>query len=187
MNKRIVASLFVIFLAAILVSGGTMAWFTSQTEISGNIFQAGTLTLGLEEGHELPFALDNLQPGDVYKEEVTVQNIGSLPFKFKVVISENEAEPASGEPGYLPDQLWVTVSMEAGKVYEGTLADLLGADLVYADADGNVVSLPAEDGEGKVAFEVKFLTSAGDDYQASSFSGTITFIATQVNNPGWEQ
>jgi predicted ribosomally synthesized peptide with SipW-like signal peptide len=186
MNKRIVTSLFVIALAAILVSGATMAWFTSQVEITGNLFQAGTLTLELGE-HPLPFELDNMQPGDVYEEEVTVQNLGSLDFKFKAVITEDEAAPAAGEPGYLPDQLWVTVSMEAGKVYEGTLADLLGADLVYADADGNVVSLPAEDGEGKVAFEVKFLTSAGDDYQASSFSGTITFIATQVNNPGWEQ
>ena len=186
MNKRIVTSLFVIALAAILVSGATMAWFTSQVEITGNLFQAGTLTLELGE-HPLPFELDNMQPGEVYEEEVTVQNTGSLDFKFKVVITEDGAAPAAGNPGYLPDQLWVTVSMDTGKVYEGALADLLATDLVYADADGNVVPLEAEDGEGKVSFKVEFLTTAGNDYQDSSFSGTITFIATQVNNPGWEQ
>lgn len=187
MNKRIVTSLFVIALAAILVSGATMAWFTSQTEITGNLFQAGTLTLGLGEVHLLPFELTNMQPGDVKTEDVTVQNLGSLDFKFKAVITEDEAAPAAGEPGYLPDQLWVTVTMEAGKVYAGTLADLLGNDLVYTDADSNVVPLPAETGEGKVEFKVEFLTGAGNDYQGSGFSGTITFIATQVNNPGWEQ
>lgn len=186
MNKRIVTSLFVIALAAILVSSATMAWFTSQVEITGNLFQAGTLTLELGE-HPLPFELDNMQPGDVYEEEVTVQNLGSLDFKFKAVITEDEAAPAAGEPGYLPDQLWVTVTMEAGKVYAGTLADLLASDLVYTDADGNVVPLAAETGEGKVEFKVEFLTGAGNDYQGSGFNGTITFIATQVDNPGWEQ
>ena len=49
MNKRIVSSLFVIALAAILVSGATMAWFTSEANITGNYFEAGTLTLELGE------------------------------------------------------------------------------------------------------------------------------------------
>ena len=185
MNKRVVSSLFVIFLAAILVSGATMAWFTSEANITGNYFEAGTLTLELGE-HPLPFELDNMQPGEVYEEEVTVQNTGSLDFKFKVVISEDEAAPRKGEEGYLPDQLWVTVTMGAGKVYAGTLADLLDTDLVYADADGNVAPLAAGS-EDTVTFKVEFLNSAGDDYQASSFKGTIDFIATQVNNPGWDQ
>jgi len=186
MNKRIVSSLFVIFLAAILVSGATMAWFTSQAEITGNLFQAGTLVLDLGENHTLPFNLTNMQPSDEETKTVTVQNKGTLPFKFKVVIREDEAAPGKGDAGYLPDQLWATVTMGAGKVYEGTLADLLGKDLVYADANGDVVPLEAG-AEDTVTFKVEFLTSAGDDYQASSFKGTIEFIATQVNNPGWDQ
>ena len=115
-----------------------------------------------------------------------MQNTGSLDFKFKVVISEDEAAPGKGGEGYLPDQLWTTVTMGAGKVYEGTLAELLGEDLVYADADGSVAPLAAGS-EDTVTFKVEYLTSAGNDYQASSFKGTIDFIATQVNNPGWDQ
>ncbi len=186
MNKRVVSSLFVIFLAAILVSGATMAWFASQAEITGNFFQAGKLILGLGEDTTLPFDLTNMQPSDEETKTVTVQNKGTLPFKFKVVIREDEAAPGKGDAGYLPDQLWATVTMGAGKVYEGTLANLLGEDLVYADANGNVVPLAAGS-EGTVAFKVEFMTSAGDNYQASSFKGTFDFIATQVNNPGWDQ
>ncbi|MFY9541001.1 MAG: TasA family protein, partial [Dethiobacteria bacterium] len=43
MNKRIVTSLFVIALAAALVGGATMAWFTSTASVEGNEFTAGTL------------------------------------------------------------------------------------------------------------------------------------------------
>ena len=78
--------MFVIALAAAMIGGATMAWFTSVATSEGNTFDAGKLVLKIndnEESFTINFGdlFENglLQPGDI-SEEVTlkIENAGTL-------------------------------------------------------------------------------------------------------------
>gem|GEM_PF-3608995 len=49
MTQRIMVSITILTLMAVLIGGATMAWFTAQAEITDNVFQAGTLTIDAQE------------------------------------------------------------------------------------------------------------------------------------------
>lgn len=81
MNKKVWTSLLVIGLAVLAISGGTWAWFTSQTEVE-NSFTAGTVSIEAEEtavrmdGFEVCY-LENVNPGDCYEKELKIKNTGT--------------------------------------------------------------------------------------------------------------
>lgn len=65
-----------LLLTVLIVTGGTMAWFTTTTDPIDNKFKAGTLKIQLvdvfDEG-----AAQNVNPGDCFSKDVYVKNIGS--------------------------------------------------------------------------------------------------------------
>lgn len=71
-------------LVALLVVGGTMAWFTDSAEVT-NKFTAGTVEIELHDktlnnSEEVNFpanGFENVNPGDLYDKLVSVENIGS--------------------------------------------------------------------------------------------------------------
>ncbi len=76
----------VVVLAALLIVGSTMAWFTAKAEPATNKFTAGTVEIELhdvqtgENGEEIPFpdeGIGNVNPGDEYEKIVYVKNTGS--------------------------------------------------------------------------------------------------------------
>lgn len=191
-NKKLALAVMAVLLVAGLMGVGIMAWFTSQKSIENNLFQAGTLVIELAEGTpaEALMKFENMQPGDVEEATAVIKNAGSLPFKFYAIISEDDSvlgnDGAGSEGGYLPDVLNVTVTMQGGKVYEGPLSALLNQVLVYADANGDPVTVAPEQ-TADINIKVLFNEAAGNEYQNASFTGTITFIATQVGNPAeWQ-
>ena len=191
-NKKLALAVMAVLLVAGLMGVGIMAWFTSQKSIENNLFQAGTLVIELAEGTpaEALMKFENMQPGDVEEATAVIKNAGSLPFKFYAIISEDDSVLGNGgaesEGGYLPDALDVTVTMGGGQVYKGTLTQLLDQVLVFADEYDIPVTIAAG-ATANIGIKVEFNTAAGNEYQGASFTGTITFIATQVGNPAeWQ-
>jgi hypothetical protein len=187
-NKKLALAVIAVLLVAGLIGAGIMAWFTSEQAIVGNLFEAGTLVIELDEETpaEALMKFENMQPGDVEEATATIKNAGTLPFKFYAIITEDSHVPgndgAGSEGGYLPDMLVVTVTMQGGKVYEAPLSALLNQVLVYADDDGDPVTVDPDE-TADINIKVVFNTAAGNEYQNAAFTGTITFIATQVDNP----
>lgn len=73
MKKKIVL-LTAFALVALLVGGGTMAWFTANAEVE-NKFEAGTVKIRI---HEDKFEdAENVNPGDCYEKKVKIENEGS--------------------------------------------------------------------------------------------------------------
>ncbi len=191
-NKKLALAVMAVLLVAGLIGTGIMAWFTSQKSIENNLFQAGTLVIELagDTPAEALMEFENMQPGDVEEATAVIKNAGSLPFKFYAIISEDDSVLGNGgaesEGGYLPDALDVTVTMGGGQVYKGTLTQLLDQVLVFADEYDIPVTIAAG-ATANIGIKVEFNTAAGNEYQGASFTGTITFIATQVNNPAeWQ-
>ena len=81
MNKsRIMMSLFVIALAAALIGGATMAWFTAKAEAE-NEFIAGTVLIDLTE---IEFCAENVNPGDCYEKDFTLTNEGTKEVRVRM-------------------------------------------------------------------------------------------------------
>lgn len=87
MKLRIVISMVIVAMAAAMVGGATLAWFTSEAVSEGNTFTAGTLRLDINDSlaSDGSFAIDietleNLAPGDVMDEWIILHivNEGSL-------------------------------------------------------------------------------------------------------------
>jgi hypothetical protein len=70
-NKKLALAVIAVLLVAGLIGAGIMAWFTSEQAIVGNLFEAGTLVIELDEETpaEALMKFENMQPGDV--EEAT--------------------------------------------------------------------------------------------------------------------
>lgn len=65
-----------LLLTVLIVTGGTMAWFTTTTESVDNKFKAGTLEIELVDIFDEE-AAKNVNPGDCFSKNVYVKNIGS--------------------------------------------------------------------------------------------------------------
>lgn len=74
MKKTLLIGLLVFSLVALLVVGGTMAWFTSEDEVT-NKFTAGTVKIEINE-HEFEDIID-WNPGDTTDKDVSVKSLGS--------------------------------------------------------------------------------------------------------------
>ena len=96
MNKKNLLIGSALVLAALLVVGGTMAWFTAAADPVTNTFKAGTVEIELhdvqmgdnEEETTFPTAgISNVNPGDEYDKIVYVENTGSKAIYVRVKLT----------------------------------------------------------------------------------------------------
>ncbi|WP_286680060.1 BsaA family SipW-dependent biofilm matrix protein [Tepidanaerobacter sp. EBM-49] len=74
MRKNLLIGLLVFSLAALLVVGGTMAWFT-DSQTADNKFTAGTVAIEIDE-HDFQ-DITNWNPGDTTNKDVSIKSTGS--------------------------------------------------------------------------------------------------------------
>jgi predicted ribosomally synthesized peptide with SipW-like signal peptide len=79
MNKKILASIFVIGILALAMGYGTYSYFSDTETSTGNTFQAGTLDLEIG-GWNTPtkITVSNLAPGDSGSSKIAVKNVGTI-------------------------------------------------------------------------------------------------------------
>jgi len=97
MNRKNLLIGSALVLAALLVVGGTMAWFTAAADPVTNKFTAGTVEIELHdvggydsEQNEVPFTpngIPNVNPGDEYLKTVYVENTGSKAVYVRVKLT----------------------------------------------------------------------------------------------------
>jgi predicted ribosomally synthesized peptide with SipW-like signal peptide len=79
MNKKILASIFVIGILALAMGWGTYSWFSDTETSTSNTFTAGTLDISLGESETTEISIGNMAPGDVTGDWViTITNGGTL-------------------------------------------------------------------------------------------------------------
>lgn len=83
MKKKILVISLAVALIAIAVIGGTLAWFTDQTQEEINTFTVGNVDISLSETFNAADAA-NIVPGRVIDKEPKVTNIGSNPCYVRV-------------------------------------------------------------------------------------------------------
>ncbi len=93
MRKSVQISLLVLSLAALLIIGGTMAWFTATAEPVTNQFTAGTVEIEIIDVYN---EVDNWNPGDCTSKEVGLKYTGSkkayVRVKFDVAWAKEGSE-----------------------------------------------------------------------------------------------
>ena len=92
MNRKNLLIGSALVLAALLVVGGTMAWFTAAVGPVPNTFTAGTVEIELHDvdGQGQSFApngITNVNPGDEYLKTVYVENTGSKAVYVRVKLT----------------------------------------------------------------------------------------------------
>jgi len=91
MNKKILASVFIIGILALGIGWGTYSYFSDTETSSGNTFTAGTLDLKVNDtdgSDVVHITLSNMKPGDdtgYYKW--VLKNVGTLPGRISVTFS----------------------------------------------------------------------------------------------------
>lgn len=85
MKTRLLVSLMVIAMAAAMIGGATMAWFTDSAKSPEVSFSAGTLLIDIDNAAFSNIELDKLNtlnPGDEFEYSFDVKNIGTKNFIF---------------------------------------------------------------------------------------------------------
>jgi predicted ribosomally synthesized peptide with SipW-like signal peptide len=134
-NKKILASVFIISMLAFSLGYGTYSYFNDTETSSGNTFTAGTLDLkvdGQDDGETVVhYTLSNMKPGDdsgYYKW--VLKNTGTLPGKVSVTFSLIiNYENGQTEPEALVDPT-------AGEL-QGELGQYLKPGVQLCDENGN--------------------------------------------------
>jgi len=172
MKKSFLIGLFVFSLVALLVVGGTMAWFTDTKEAS-NKFTAGTVKIQiLENGQTNPVVKENVNPGDIYDKEVKVESLGSK-------------------------RTYVRVSINP--VWEGNLP-INNVNLIFADGELGTHWVDGGDGwyyykhilaAGAVTepllSKVEIIGSlTGDDYQGKKLTVNVKAEAVQASHEAYK-
>lgn len=200
MRTKVIMSLLVLALAGALVGGATFAYFTSEATNSGNVFSTGTLAISITDPvEEVMFNVPNMKPGDQVSDTITIQNTGSLNFKFRGEVTGNNYLAGGtfvvpGSAGCLSDVLNVVVTLidtngtpRSDVIFTGTLSQLMASGLP-AWAPPGVTEPFQPDWTATYQVDITFNENADNDYQGSSFeNGVITFTATQWDNPGWTE
>ena len=134
MDKKILASIFMVSMLAFAMGWGTYSYFSDTETSSGNTFSAGTLDLKVD-GKDDPlgayFSVSDVKPGDSGSKDIVLSNAGTLAGKayihFKNVVDDKGETP---EPEILPDtgelskNLYIKVLVGGVVKAEGYLFDI---------------------------------------------------------------
>lgn len=190
----ILCALSLVLFVALLV-GSTFAWFSDSITNSGNTITAGNLTAQWSYrtlnddtaayepvSEELAlFSSDTVwQPGEPHGYDFKVENVGSVDFEWELTI--DLADTAGESQNNLTDVLVVYVDGVESEVGFTDGAVVINGTLAATDGETT-----AGTDESSCEFSLAFAIpeDAGNDYQNSSVSFSLTLSARQVNG-GWE-
>lgn len=173
MNKKLIIILAMIGILAFGAGLGSYAWFTSEAVSSDNVFQTGTLKIGDEidngEGRIVAtqIGFDNIYPVWQQTFPVTVENNGSLDFKYGI---EKIELKAGGSDLLYSGAYGLEVSFN-------------GEDFIDVnDVDFEYLGQIAAGGSGSFNATFRLPQDADDTYQGQNATLIINFYATQVEN-----
>lgn len=194
-KRSIILCALSLALCVALLVGSTFAWFSDSITNSGNTITAGNLTaqwtyrtLNDDTAAYEPvseelalFSADTVwQPGEPHGYDFKVENTGSVDFEWELTI--DLADTAGESQNNLTDVLEVYVDGVKSEVGFTDGAVVINGTL--AATDGETTAGTEESScEFSLAFAIS--ESAGNDYQNSSVSFSLTLSARQVNG-GWE-
>lgn len=194
-KRSIILCALSLALCVALLVGSTFAWFSDSITNSGNTITAGNLTAKWSYrtlnddtaayepvSEELAlFSADTVwQPGGSQGYDFKVENVGSVEFVWGLAI--DLADTAGESQNNLTDVLVVYVNGAQSEVGFTDGAVFINGTLVATDGETT-----AGTDESFCEFSLAFAIpeDAGNDYQNSSVSFSLTLSARQVNG-GWE-
>ena len=196
-NKQMLLSVVSLFLCFAMLLGSTYAWFTDLAVSKSNIIKTGTLDVEMywADGSEaIPtensewedassgaiFTHKRWEPGYVEVRHIKIDNVGSLAFKYKVVIVAN------GTVTDLTDAIDVYYFDPAVQVADRTQL----TDVNKLGTLTQVLANLAESGEGilkkgesdTITIALKMREDAGNNFMNKSLGSTfsVQVIATQT-------
>lgn len=194
-KRSIILCALSLALCVALLVGSTFAWFSDSITNSGNTITAGNLTAQWSYrtlnddtaayepvSEELAlFSADTVwQPGEPQGYDFKVENTGSVDFEWELTI--DLADTAGESQNNLTDVLVVYVDGVKSGVGFTDGAVVINGTLVATD-DETTAGTEESSCEFSLAFAIP--EDAGNDYQNSSVSFSLTLSARQVNG-GWE-
>ncbi len=193
MTRKILSSLMVIALAAMMVGLGTFAYYSDTEASTGNTFTAGTLDLryavstdggtnwsAWQNGTDFSIVLGNLAPGNSGTIIYRLSNVGSLAgyldFENVTIVNTEGLNPESEtditEPGDLGANSIVSVTLGGTPVYTGTVNGLATWDASYL--------IPASGGFVDYVLAWNIPTTVENDIQGDIVAIGVTFELAQT-------
>ena len=180
MNK-IIISLSMIAMAAAIVVGGTMAYFSQKITAEDNTFTAGNMTMTLN-GNSDPLLgpalkAKNFYPGAFAQSAAIIAN-GANDIAFNTEISLAGAVDPDGMAEYLHLEVWTD-----GKLwYRDWIKNFPG----YGTSDKVIIDT-IQPGENQViAFRLIMVETAGNNLQGKDYSVDVVVTAHQWNDPDYQ-
>jgi predicted ribosomally synthesized peptide with SipW-like signal peptide len=189
MNKKILASIFVIGILALAMGWGTYSFFSDKETSTDNIFQAGTLDLKMWDGSWK----DNVAAVVVFKDLapcveqgpviVWLKNTGTMAGKVYVRVAsitdtnniQTEAELDADPIGTVNDiSNWIWVQLSWGGTRQTVWYKLsaMTTKIYVGDLAAGI--------EGYVDFYAHLDSATGNEYQGDKSTVTIEFIIEQA-------
>jgi predicted ribosomally synthesized peptide with SipW-like signal peptide len=162
-----IMSLLVIALAAALIGGATMAWFTDSATSDEVTFTAGTLLIGLDGPDFGDFRIDNLNPGDKWCTNLVVFNDGTKNMKFRGCLFDLDEVVGQSNEALDVDMRALLVTKGYGNL---PLSDVLTMTVFLPTNENGV---PLFDGDVPDGYTFHDFSAASKDYFAANVTGEL--------------
>ena len=186
-GSKILASVAILALAGGIFTVASLALFTDQETVTGNAFSTGTVDLVATPATAVVTA-SAMAPGDQVTAPLTVDNSGTLDFRYAVTSTTTEDVLASELQLTVKES--VTTCDDANWTADGTtiFSGVLGSTGTTAILGSNVQGADPGDrvlapGNSEVlCFNVTLPLAATNASQGLSSTATFTFDAEQTSN-----
>ncbi|MDI6892147.1 MAG: TasA family protein [Actinomycetota bacterium] len=164
MRRKIMVSLLVIAVTALMVGGASLAIFTSTATNPTNTFAAGTLVIDSTGTTETSVNILNMKPGDTVTVTMGVASLGTLPLNYTITPVLTGAIAGGVSPA----------------VVSGIRVDgIPTASNSLAAFDATSPEPDLIDDEDVVEIDITLPVDADDDYQGLAGNLAVTFDAIQ--------
>jgi spore coat-associated protein N len=189
--RKILTSLMIIAVVAVLITAAAMAVFTDQQTNPDNAFTTGTVILDIDPVTAM-FTVSDMAPGDVEYGGLEVTNDGSLELRYAMTTTADDTSA-------LDEQLELTIDVVTGDGVDGIWytdddvvgeADIYGPDGVLSSAffgdpaqgedtgDRTLASSTSE----RLRFTVTLPLATNNTYQGATCTVDFVFDAEQTAN-----
>ena len=128
MKKRIISLCMVVCLLAVAIVGGTMAYFSDETDPMTNVLTVGDAEISLSEDYPtdqvlIPTPKDNVNETNYVQKDVKVTNNGNIDVYTRVIVAFEHTNGIAAKLGVAYDENAVTYKYYSTAVDNITLAD----------------------------------------------------------------